>query len=125
MIAFSHVTNKSTRGTIAIDLPAKQDLSSLFEQHGTATIMAIGTAQLHPEDHFNRPVGREVSQKRLVYTAAYIKSVEIRGIKHIYHFRSEVPDTSSLIKKKKVVIFGISTTKEEDVTKLMYATFGE
>lgn len=124
MVVVAHTKSGHTRGTIAIALPEKRDLLNLFEQHGTCTLLGLGISQVHPDDKFDRVVGREVSSQRVMYVKAYLDYVEIRGTKHIYHFKSDIDDTSSTQKRKKVVVFGLATTKESDSVQLVYATFG-
>lgn len=136
MIVFSHskdgwdwnsnveTCSETNRGTLALELPAKETLTTLFTAHGTQTIMNIGFSRVNDCDQYDRKTGRELSTSRLLLQVVALKSIEIRGIKHIFHFELKAPSLLRSSKDPQVIKFGLSTIAETNEVKLVYSHFG-
>lgn len=128
MRAYSHNNGELAfkRGTIALDLPSKQDLETLFTKHGTATLVYIGAARLATKAKFVKKQGRSFAEDMMDWFPAYLQRVEIRGTKHVYHFIAEnLPNKTPDEESTQKVEFGVSTVAETDDVHLVYAFFQE
>lgn len=87
MTAYIHQTDKEgLLGTLAINLPTKVTLTTMFLQHASHVMVELGVAKLSPKDKFNKKIGREVSLNKIVPVKAELIEVTQVGVKHVYHF---------------------------------------
>lgn len=77
---------KNFKTTLAIELPSKTDLETMFKSHSTSILMKMGYAVQHEKDNFVKSKGREIALGRLNYIKADITHVSIIGTRHVYHF---------------------------------------
>lgn len=127
MTAYIHCNGDKSfkRGTIAIELPAKDDLINLFMQHGTCMALIIGAARLAKKKVFNKKLGREYATQMMIPAKADLTEVEIRGTKHVYHFVAWLPNNCPDERKVQCIKFGLSTTLESNNVAVMYGFFSE
>lgn len=121
MIAYIHQNseNHSRKGTIALDIPKKDNLNTLFTTHSNQTLILMGIAQLHPNDRFEKKIGRNVATSNISWLVVNLSSIEIRGISHIFHFNAAIKDNKDENNTVEVR-FGLSTIKETDEVRLLY-----
>lgn len=110
------------RGTLAINLPTKQDLLNLLTVHGTALAVKAGAARVHPKENFIKKVGRETAEKRMDIFPAYLKEVESRGTTLVYNMQLALK-CSCPNQTIQFIDVGFSTTAETNHVKLLYAYF--
>lgn len=100
--------------TIAVELPSKSTLTQLFLTHSTQTLIDVGYTFCNPKDQFVKRMGREIAAFRVKQSVATLKSIEIRGTKHIYHF--------DIRSDGAVVELGVSTVAESEHVCLIYGS---
>lgn len=124
-LAYIHCNGDKSfkRGTIAVGLPTKEELTSLFTVHGTCMGLFVGAARLAKNKSFNKKLGREFADKMLIPTKCDLDSVEIRGTKHIYHFKVWTANNCPKEPKVQELAFGLSTTSESDNVCVIYGFF--
>lgn len=113
------------RGTIAVGMPSKEEITRLFLCHGTCIALMVGAARLAKNKIFNKKLGREFSQKMMQPAKVDLTSVEIRGTKHIYHFESWVANNCPNEEKMQKIEFAMSTTNESVNVNFVYGFFTE
>lgn len=119
---FKHVrdTLYYEEGTLAFDLPDRTYLTTLFSTHSNVAIVRMGYSLCSDKDRFNKKTGRQLAEKRMSYFTANFKSVELRELRHIYHFQTKVP---SIVEGKTIVIsFGVSSKEDKEDSVLAYAS---
>ncbi len=118
MIAFAHHHHQNLtygiKGTLALEVPTKQDLEMLFNEHATCTLMNVGVAKLYHKDVHVKKIGREESIKKMKLTKVTFIRVEIRGTKHVYEFTGRTENDVDFT-------FGLSTIKESDKVKFVFS----
>lgn len=126
-VAFIHCNGDLAfkRGTIAIGLPEKDELTRLFTAHATCIALIVGAARLAKNKIFNKKLGREFSTKMMQPAKVDFTHVEIRGTKHVYHFESWVANNCPKEKKMQKIEFALSTTNESPNVNLVYGFFVE
>jgi hypothetical protein len=111
------------RGTIAIGVPEKQDLTQLFISHGTCIALVVGAARLAKNKMFNKKLGRQYSEKMMIATKCDLTRVEIRGTKHVYHFKAWTANNCPEESKVQPLVFALSTTAESENVNIVYGFF--
>lgn len=111
------------RGTMVFELPSKKDLTNLFSLHGTCTLIKVGAVRLNNKDQFNKKLGVKLAQEKMSFVGCYLSHVEIRGTKHIYHFKATVSNRVPSEEKTQEINFGVSTVNESDNVQMAYANF--
>lgn len=113
------------RGTIAVGLPSKEELTTLFLTHSTCMAFFIGAARLAKNKLFNKKLGRQYSEKMMIPTKCDLTHVEIRGTKHVYHFRAWTVNKCPKEPRVQEIVFALSTTKESENVNVLYGFFEE
>lgn len=108
-----------TQGTIALELPTKADLETVFSQHANKTMFNIGVAVCHESDEFVKANGRALAVSRMSYAPAELRTVEINGIKHAYHFLLHLSHPAGQHKSLALTLV-LSTMREYDKVNLVY-----
>lgn len=113
------------RGTIAVVLPSKEDLTTLFTTHATCIGLVVGAARLAKNKPFNKRLGREYAEKMLIPTKCDLVAIEIRGTKHVYHFKAWTANNCPKEPKVQEIVFGLSTVAESENVAVVYGFFVE
>lgn len=113
------------RGTIAIGMPTKEELTTLFTSHGTCMALPVGAARLAKNKLFNKKLGREYSAKLMAVAKVDLDTIEIRGTKHIFHFNAWVANNCPDEAKMQKLDFAVSTTNESPNVNVVYGFFVE
>lgn len=113
------------RGTIAVGVPSKDELTKLFTVHGTCIALMVGAARLAKNKIFNKKLGREYSTKMMQPAKVDLTHVEIRGTKHIYHFEAWIANNCPNEEKMQKIEFAVSTTNESPNVNIVYGFFVE
>lgn len=123
MIAYAHQNGDLAfrRGTLAIELPSKEDLEQVFDTHSNCTLIKIGVARLAKNRHFVKKEGRQYAEQNLIFCKSYLEKVSIRDTKHVYHFTATVENRCPGEPNTQDVEFGFSTCAESDFCQLVYA----
>ncbi len=126
-VSFIHCNGETSfkRGTIALGMPTKDELTRLFLCHGTCIALMVGAARLAKNKVFNKKLGREFSTKMMAAAKVDLLKVEIRGTKHVYHFEAWVANSCPNEEKMQKVEFALSTIKESDNVNIVYGFFVE
>jgi hypothetical protein len=129
MVQYSHCKLRQKgclTGTIAVQVPAKEDLFRALQMHANGFLLNFGASILSVNDNFCKKTGREVAEKKMKPTVCDLNSVEVRryGLKHryIYHLEVRVPHPKNR-KKKIAVYFGLSSSHLTDDVRLAYVEY--
>lgn len=132
MIKYCHINSGRsslfTDGTITMLLPSKENLIKMFNNFKSEVYIDIGVSFLHPKDNFNRKKGREVSAENMAKGESkycFLKNIENRNGRWIFHFTTLVPDTRPSRSKFMKLDFGVTMCEKSDNTRLEYCCFVE
>ena len=110
------------RGTFAITPLKKKILSRLNPDSGMGIIIPIGVSFVHPNDPFNRAIGRQVASANLTPRMAFLTHVTEESGRTIRHFEAGVKKpTFDEVELK--ICFGFSTINESENTHVEYCFF--
>jgi len=91
-IQFYHQTQNEifSRLTVALEVPTIKDIINTASLHTSPNIsMKLGITYVHPNDNYNRKIGRELSLTRLNTIDFILTKIEFDDIgRHIYQFNS-------------------------------------
>lgn len=122
MIVFVHQNNKNslTKGTIAVDLPSKEDLHRLFTLHGNQLLLKVGITIKSKKDVFNRKIGREEAQNHMDFYPCDLKNIEQCGTKHVYNFGAKIKTSRKYGQDEYLLRFAITTVAESESVKIVW-----
>lgn len=123
-LVYLHSNDDSCRkGTIAIELPNKSDLTSTLNTYANGILLNIGAARLSPKERFNKKLGRSYAEKLITPTKCYLESLSINDQKHVYNFRAVVTNRCPRESATQDVYFGLAVNDLSDGVRLVYGGF--
>jgi len=78
MLQIRHKVTPYIRGTFAIELPSKETLLDVCELGVNNLKLLLGMSIVHPNDVYDKKLGRQIVGKRLTPTNFILSHIEIR-----------------------------------------------
>lgn len=116
------------RGTIAVNIPSKEQLLDMFLNHHQSTYLKVSAAYLHSKEQFNKRIGKDRAESYALSEESkfcHLKSIESRNGRWVFVFTTIVPDNRPNSPNVIGVEFGVAMSLESPNTRLEYATFLE
>lgn len=128
MIVFSHSTKRrlwkpDTQGTVAVELPSKEQLLNVINYQDSVLNVRVGAAELHPKDKFVKKIGRELAQQRLSFINAEVKHIQLENNRLFLMCETVLASKKSYDKYDLKVRMVFSVAKNSESVKLEEAEF--
>lgn len=109
------------RGTLVVHLPNKQTLLDFPSLCVEFMELDCGISFCHKKDQFNKKTGLALALARLHSGTFYLKSIENRFGRYVYHLISDVSTDSRIYS----IELGISLINSSKHVRLEYAVIGD
>lgn len=121
MVAIKHQNTEGEypKATFAIKIPSKDQLLEAIELGHNVLLTKLGIAYVHPDDMYNKKVGRETAISKMQSVTGFLDKVEIRERNRVV-FNYTIPVLNEKVKLARYVSVGISYIPESDKTRLEY-----
>lgn len=115
-LAYAHKVDSGV--TIAVDVPTKEFLKTMFTEACPNTLFLMGVSRVHPKDKYIKAVGREEAKKKMVPMLAYLKSITFRDHdRTVYTYKINMPP---MFNKQLVVTMAFSFIRASEKVKIQY-----